>query len=282
MKTLLIPVDFTPSTQNTINFAAEWAKKYEYERVILLLSFYTSMYENVIMSEGYASMDQEYLNKIREDQKEMLNNLCRDLDEKTGHRIKVQTAVSELPLIRSIMEVIRTEQPIMILLGSDNYNNADESVIAQNVISIARISPVRVLIVPKDYSYQPVHDALVPCDFNAIESLDKINHLRTSSNWVNVQLMVLNVDAKKRYLNPDEKFKKAEKKLSGYLKNFIHKIFYISDKNVINGILDFTKTNKVQLIIALPGQYSFLYKLTHKNVSEALYRNARLPILILK
>ncbi len=282
MKTLLVPVDFTPTSENAINFAAEWSIKYCYERIILLKTFYSSMYENLIMSAEYANVNQEYLNKTRAGEIEQLNILCRGLDKKTGNNIKVQTAVSELPLLRSIIEMIRYEKPEMILLGSDTVNHLNEAFIAGNVISIAKLSPVRVLIVPANYTYRPVYEALVPCDFNAIGTLNKINSLRTAPQWHDVHITVLNVDAKQRYANPDERFREAENSLHNYLKNFRHEIHYVPDKNVINGILNFKKINEVQLMIALPGPYSFLYSLTHKSISEALYRNARLPVMILK
>lgn len=282
MKTLLVPVDFTPASANAVNFAAEWSTKYGYERIILLKSFYTSMYESIIMSGEFANVDQEYLNKIREDEKDLLNVLCKHLAEKTGNGIEVQTAITELPLVRSIIEVIKYEQPAMILLGSDNINSSNEALISGNVISIAKASPIRVLIVPVNYTYLPVHQALVPFNFNAIHTLNKINRLRASSQWHDVHLTVLNVDPKQRYINPDEKFREAENSLHSYLKNFHHEIHYVPDKNIINGILNFKKINEVQLMIALPGQYSFLYSLTHKNISEALYRNNMLPVMILK
>ena len=208
--------------------------------------------------------------------------LCKYLDEKSGPGIQVQTAVTELPLVRSIIEVIKTEQPVTMILGSDRENNNNESLISGNVINIAKASPIRVLIVPSNYTYQPVKTALIPCNFNAVETLNKVNRLHASPQWHDVQLLVLNVDAKQRHLNPDEKFMQAENSLHEYLKNFQHKIIYVDDKNVIDGILNFTKTKEVELMIALPGKYSFLYTLTHKSVSEALYRNTKIPVMILK
>ncbi len=282
MKTLLIPVDFTAASVNAINFAAEWSVKYNYERIILLKSFYTSMYQSVIMGGEFANVDQNYLNKSRAHEKEQLNNICKELDEKTGSNIKVQAAVTELPLLRSIVHIVKTEQPVMILLGIDISAYSNESLISGNVISIAKISPVRVLIIPKDYKYTAVEKALVPCNFDAIDNINKINRLRATPQWEHVQLMVLNVDPKKRYISPDFKFLEKEKALHAYLKDFHHQIYYVDDSNVIDGILYFEKINEVQLIIALPGEYSFLYSLTHKNISEALYRNAKLPVMILK
>lgn len=282
MKTLLLPVDFTKASDNAINFAASWAQKYLYERIILLRTFYSSMYENMIMSADFSNMNEEYLNKKRRDEKEALNNLCKELDKKTSEGILVQTAVTELPLVRSIIEVIKTEKPSMILMGSDPMNADNESFVAGNVIAIAKLSPVRVLIIPGGYHYKEIKKALVPVDFKTIHNLNKINSLRTSPRWHDVELMVLNVDATQRNLNPDEKFKKSETNLHDYLKNFKHSIYYEADKNVINGILNWNKLNEVQLMIALPGVHSFLYSITHKSVSEALYRRCLLPVMILK
>jgi len=282
MKTLLLPLDFTEASINAVNFAAEWSMKYNYERIILLRSFYTSMYESVIMGGEFANVDEAYLNKSRADEKVQLNYLCKELEEKTRANIKIQTAITELPLLRGIIHLVKTEQPVMILLGIDNANYSNESLISGNVISIAKISPVRVLIVPKNYKYTPVQKALVPCNFDAIHDLSKLNRLRHTTQWEHVELMVLNVDPKKRYENPDLKFMEKEKALHSYLKDFHHQIYYVDDANVIDGILYFEKINEVQLIIALPGEYSFLYSLTHRNISEAIYRNARLPVMILK
>ena len=282
MKTLLVPVDFTPATDNAVNFAAEWSRRYLYDRIILLRSFYTSIYEGVILSGEFANVDGDYLNSLRSEEKEKLSNLCNKLDEITDPGIKVQTAVTELPLVRSIIELIKNEHPATILLGSDRVNHNNESVISGNVINIARISPVRVLIVPSGYTYQPIKKVLVPCDFNAVETLSKVNRLYASAQWQDVELMVLNVDSKQGHLNPDEKFRTAENSLHDYLKNFPHRIYYVPDKNVIDGILNFIQKNQVELMIALPGKYSFLYQLTHKSVSEALYRNTQIPVMILK
>jgi nucleotide-binding universal stress UspA family protein len=282
MKTLLVPVDFTPASDNAVNFSVEWAKKYLYERIILLRTFYSSMYENMIMSADFSSVNEEYLNKKREDEKEMLDQLCKEVHRKTGEGIRVQTAVSELPLARSIIQVIKYEKSEMILIGSDSNHATNEAFVAGNAISIARLSPVRVLIVPENYHYKPIEKALVPVDFKTLGSLNKINHLRASPRWHEVELIVLNVDAKQTNLNPDKNFKEAENNLHDYLKNFKHEIYYEADKNVINGILNFKKFKEVQLMIALPGVHSFLYSLTHKSVSEALYKKCPLPVMILK
>jgi len=282
MKTLLIPVDFTNSSQNAIDFAVHWARKYLYQRIILLRSFYSSMYENMIMSADFSNMNEEYLNKKRRRQKDLLNNLCIEVDKKLGNGIKVQTAVTELPLVRSIIELIKTEQPQTILVGSDAALANNESFVAGNVIAIARLSPVRVLIVPNGHRYQEIKKALVPVDLKTVGALNKINSLHSNPRWRDVELMVLHINTTKSKLLSDTQLGEAENNLHTYLKNFQHNFYYEEDKNVISGILNWPRINEAQLMIALPGVHSFLYSLTHKSVSETLYRKCPMPVMILK
>jgi nucleotide-binding universal stress UspA family protein len=282
MKTILIPVDFTETSDNAVNFATAWSRQYGYERIILLKSFYDSMFESVVISAEYSNFNQENLNREREVAVERLHQLCRGLAAKTHPQVKVITAVSEAPLLRAIMELIDREKPELIVVGSDNFSYSSESFVASNVIAIAKVSPVRVLVVPASYTYQPVMEALVPCDYDFLATVNKVNNLRSTPQWQEVTLNILNVDAKERYLNPDDIFRERETRLHEYLKNFRYQLYYRNERNIISGIKNFISDHPVQLIIALPGKHSFLYALTHKSITEAIYRNANQPVLILK
>ena len=283
MKTMLVPVDFTPTSDNAVRYAVEWSKAYGYDRIILMKTLYDSVFDTLVTSAGYMHVNGDYRSVEREEASQKLNKLCSDYIQTKAPGIKVSVAVSEEPLLRSILEIIKTEKAEMVVVGSDNYNKSSDSVIANEVIAIARVSPVRVLIVPSNFEYREVKQALVPCDFNALESLNKLNSYRASSpQWQHKKLLVLNVDPKEKYLHPDEEFKNTEVALHKYVKNYPHEVYYSNHKNIINGIIQFSQMHDVQLIIAMPGKYSFLYSLTHKNISEAIYRNAQKPVLILK
>lgn len=282
MKTMLIPVDFTETSKNAVAYAAEWAKAYGYERIILLRAMYNSVFDNLIPSAGYVSVNQEYMNDDREDAETQLNEVCKKLADKVGPGIKISMAVSELPLVRSILELVEDERPQLVVVGSDNADYSSNSFVGGNVISIAKISPVKVLIVPSHYRYQPVSKALVPVNFDMVDTLESLQKHTAASPQFNPELLVLNVDPKEKYLQPDEKFKRTEGILHNYLHKFKHELVYSNHKNIINGLVEYADTHNIQLVIALPGKHSFLYSLTHKSISEAIYANAKHPVLILK
>src|SRR4051794_991000 len=97
MKTLLVPVDFSVTSENAVKFAIEWCKRYGYERIILLKTFYDSIFENLLISAEYANINQDYLNNQRDQAMAQLDALCKRVAEKVGQGVKVTTAVGEFP-----------------------------------------------------------------------------------------------------------------------------------------------------------------------------------------
>ncbi len=168
MKTMLVPIDFSATSDNALTYAVEWSKAFGYDRIILLKTIYDSLFESVTTSAGYMHINGDYKSEEREEASERLQSICREVIQKEAPGVKVTIAISEEPLLRSIVEIVAKEKLQLVVIGSDNYSYSSDSFIAGQVISIARISPVRVLIVPSHYQYQEVKQALVPCDFSTL------------------------------------------------------------------------------------------------------------------
>ena len=91
--------------------------------------------------------------------------------------------------------------------------------------------------------------------------------------------MILNIDPKHKYPAND---KEVAAGLVPLLEGYDYSVYHSEDKDTVGGILNFARKNDPQLIIALPGKYSFFYDLTHRSITNALALNATRPVLILK
>ncbi len=278
MRTLLIPVDANTTYLTLIDYAAAWVKKYEYQRVVLLQSLYENVFSTMAMSADYVAVHPDNISRHREDVMWKLNDLAQSLQKIVGASVEVTMAWSELPLLRAIMDAIHTENPQLVML--ENKNGDD--IISSSLIAIAKTSPVRVLVVPAGMAYQPVEKALIPVDFKALQTLDKIRHFQHTPLWVPSELVILNVDPQQHYQHPNEEFNAAMEKLQSYLHKYNFHVEFRDDADIINGIVDYAHNGNIQLIVALPGKHSFLYTLTHKSISEGIYKAAQLPVMILK
>jgi nucleotide-binding universal stress UspA family protein len=279
MKTLLIPIDFSDTSGNVIRYATDFVKDVHVDRIILLKSYYTSMAAQLLPSIDYLQVNAEEISDERQKIESHVKFIAHKLLKKCSSAIKIESGISELPLLRAIHELTDAERPDLIMIGSDHRSREVHSPIGEQVISIAKTSKMPVMIIPAGLRYQNIKKALVPCDFTAVSRMALLKELRSSERWLHPRLMVLNVDPGKINSIHAEENMEALKEM---LESYAYGVYYSEDPNTLHGILDFSKHNDVQLIIALPGHYSFFNNLTHKSITNALEINANLPVMILK
>lgn len=282
MRTILVPIDFTSTTENAVKVASQWAKQYQYEHIILLKTSDESEFDYLHIAEGHSFVNEESINSLLEKTELLFKKLANIILEKFPD-LKVSKAVSNWTLTRSINDIV-TEQPSieLIVLGSDDQVTSSGSVVSENIISIARTSPVKTLIVPNSYNYSDIKNILIPCDINGITKLERLFSHKYIIHQQDVQLMFLNINTKDGHTIIDEKKNEIQEYIHQNLTEIPSTIYYSYDKNIVDGILTFASTNKTDLIIALPGKHSFLYYLTSNSISEGIYQNVNQPVLILK
>lgn len=282
MRTILIPVDATPTTENAVRYAVEWAKKYGYGRIILLKSSYESMFGQIAIGASYGLANEASLAHQETDAESLLGRL-RDIIAAVAPTLKMTAQISNLPLLRSVIALLKSDRSIgLVILGSDHEVISNESFVSANVIRIARASPVNVLIVPENHAYRPVKTILIPCDTKSIGDIDKLARLKSLLQQDQIRLMLLKVDTKAPSAEGDGERKAWEEAVRRQLPKIPHSLFYVFDKQIIDGVLSFSATHGADLVIALPGKHSFLYYLANKSISEGIYRNADRAVLILK
>lgn len=282
MRTILVPIDFTSTTENAVQVAAEWAKHYEYQNIILLKIAGESEFDYLHIAEGHSFVNEESVNSLLERTELRFDQLSKVISE-ISPEIKVSRLLSDWALTRSINEVLKNQPSIeMIILGSDDSTSSAESFVSDNIIAISRTSPVKTLIIPNSYRYSSIKNIVIPCDINGIKKLERLFHHKSMIEKQDLRLSFLNINTKEGTdINPVKK-KELEDYIHQHLTDLPGSIYYSYDENVIKGILTFASANGADLIIALPGSHSFLYYMASRSISEGIYQNTNLPVLVLK
>jgi nucleotide-binding universal stress UspA family protein len=282
MKTILVPVDFTSTTENAVRVAAEWAKQYNYGQIILLKTSEEFEFDYLHIAEGNSFVNSESINNLLERTESLLYKLSQIIVERLPD-INILTETSSWNITRSVNQILKDYPSIeLIILGSDVQAESGDSIVSENIISLARTSPVKTLIVPNRYRYSKIKDVLIPCDINSITKVDRLFHYRSVIQQQDYQLKFLNILTKENTNITDEKKNELENYIHQNLIDIPSSISYSYDKNIINGIINCAKSNDTDLIIALPGRHSFLYYLTSNSISEGIYQNINLPVMVLK
>lgn len=280
MRTILVPVDFTSTTENAVRIAADWAKAYEYQNIILLKTAGESEFDYLHIAEGHSFVNEESVNNLLQRTELLFAQLMKIVAEKSAE-IKVSKVLSDWTLTRSINELLKNEPSVeLIILGSDDQTSTTESFVSEHIISIARTSPVKTLIVPHSYHYTPVKNIFIPCDIKGIKRLERLFNHKSVIHKQDVRLSFLNVNSREK--EDESQKKELEDYIREHLTEIPSSIHYSHDENIIRGILNFAASDKADLIIALPGKHSFLYYLASRSISEGIYQNTHQPVLILK
>jgi nucleotide-binding universal stress UspA family protein len=279
MKTLLVPVDLSGISGNVLEYIVGFAADTKVERIILLKSVYVSVYAELLPSADFVQLSADDILDERQGAELALNVLANRLLKKFSPPVEITTVISELPLLRTIHHVIEEEQPNMVVLGSDKKVLENDRSTAEQIIAIAKTSTVPVMIVPECARYREIEPAMVPCDFAAISQLEALQGIHDRKKWLHPQLLVFNTNPKLKNTESDTAIATG---LTEMLAGYDYKVYHAEEKDTVKGILDFADQHNAQMIIALPGKYSFFYNLTHRNITNALALNASKPVLILK
>lgn len=282
MKTLLVPVDFSGPSDNAAAFAADLARDRGYDAIVLAANLYVPIFEQIIPTPDLLQVTAADIQQKKELIREQLETLKGEIQNRLNPDIAVRFVISDLPLVRSILQQVRDENPALVIIGSSNDGATDDSMIGRQLIELAKVVPVPVLIVPPKSSYHPVADVLVAGDFKSLVCIDPLKMLGKWSQGRHPRLLLLNVDASRRNLPAVDLPAATKEVVSDLLKGFEYSLYNLEDKDLLQGVLKFAADKQVQLIIALPGRHSFLYHLTHQNIQHGIWLNAQVPVLILK
>jgi nucleotide-binding universal stress UspA family protein len=278
MRTVLIPVDLSEATDNVLEYAGEFCADAHIDRIILLKCHYVSVYETLLPSPDFVQVTAEDVAEEMDLLQKKLDAAAHKLKKCCSQQVEVQTALSKEQLVRAVHNIIADKQPNLVMIGSDKTSYESNSRSGEQIVALAKTSSIPVMIVPSNVKYQKIETALVPCDFTAISRLSVLQGFNDRQRWLHPDLMVLNVDARKHAADEEQ----LAEGLKDMLKGYNYKVYFSENKDTVEGILGFARKSNVQIIIALPGKYSFFSNLTHRSITNALALNALRPVLILK
>ncbi|MDF2430937.1 MAG: hypothetical protein JWP44_568 [Mucilaginibacter sp.] len=283
MKTYLVPVDFSHAAEHAAEFAAALSHQTDVDRIVLLNTYYVSVYETILPNPDMLLVSEEEIQQNVADRLRQLENLKRKLAHKVKPGVEIITHLNRTHLLRAVIENTLSRKVDLVILGSRGNSSNDDALLGSHVIKISKASPVPVIVVPPAYNFETIKRVVVACDFNKVTETVPMDALKKILTNKKLELLVVNVDNKARHNNEADAERMAEETvLYEMLKEFNPKYYYINQPDIINGILQFAAEKDAQLVIALPHKYSFLQSLLHNSVSQQLAETSAAPVLMLK
>jgi nucleotide-binding universal stress UspA family protein len=282
MKTYIVPIDFSETSLHAAEFSAQLSNQTDVSDIYLLHSYHVSVYESVLPTPDMIIPSEEEIEEQVRERKHKLEQLRTKLHKQVREGVTIHIRISRSQLVRSIIETIEKENGDLVILGSNGRNSICDSHIGSNVVNISKLSPVPVVVVPPACHYELIKRVVMACDFTKVKDSIPLEPLKRLLQRHDVQLQVVNIDKEAKHKNADPEQLAEETALHGILKEYHPRYYYNNESDIINGILNFAKGHRAQMVIALPHKYSFFQSLLHNSVSQQLTVHSAMPVLLLK
>ena len=282
MKTYIVPIDFSETSVHAAEFTALLTNQTDVSDIYLLHSYHVSIYESVLPTPDMLIPSDEEIEEQVIERTKKLENLRARIYKQVREGVTMHIRINRSPLVRAIIETIDQVHADIVILGSNGSDSIHSSHIGSNVVSISKLSPVPVIVVPPLCHYEMIKRVVMACDFNKIKDPVALEPLKRLLQRHDVELEVVNIDKEAKHRNADPEQLAEETALHSMLEEYHPRYYYSNESDVLNGILNFAKGHHAQMVIALPHKYSFFQSLLHSNISQQLTVRCAVPVLLLK
>jgi nucleotide-binding universal stress UspA family protein len=261
MQTIITPTDFSDASLNAVNYAADMAMATQANLLIL----------HAIEMPLSAGRVYEEPNKIEIDAEIKLNALKQNLMKSRAGKISIQTK-QVVGLIESeIIKMCTYKNPLAIVMATKGASIKSHFFMESITVYLAKNLKYPVIVVPPKTVYKPINKILLATDLENLYSIP-IEKIKNIVNVFKAKLDIVYIYNKE---DNGEVMISRMTELVNYLHSLNPQFYFIYNRDVYKGIIDFAKENKSDMILTLPKEHAFF----HKSESKQLIFNAPFAVM---
>ncbi|CAL2082673.1 universal stress protein [Tenacibaculum sp. 190524A05c] len=273
MKRVLVPVDFSNQSENALITAANFAKKFDFELVIL----HMLEISNAVVTNNVTTKETIFYLKLIE------KKLNEFLDKDYLRDIKITPIIKHYKIFSELNELYEEEKITFVMMGSQGATGFKELFIGSNAQKVIRNSDVPVLVI-KNKPMHTFENAIFACDFSE-DSIDAYKKARKFAKRINCKMKMV-------YVNTPSKSFKSSAEMREIVREFFEKagtsahhikdVQYISDYTIESGIINFAKNHNADIIAMATHGRKGLAHFFDGSITEDVANHSPLPVLSFK
>ena len=273
MKLIIVPTDFSPTADNAMKYAMDMALAMG-AKIMLV-----NMYEIPIsFSEvPLVTVSVEQLHKMSQ---EKLNELKHNIDTITAGKIHVYTESRLGNVSEEVEKICDTLDPYAVVMGTRGVSGVGQLFLGSNSMAVIEKIETPVFIVPPGVRFKPFRKIGLATDMENVSENIPVATIRELVNFFNADLHVLNVDYRERHVTS---YTTEESLKLGTMLADMHPVYdMVENKDVEQGLNDFTERNNVDLLITVPKKRHFFEKILEQSTTRKLIYHTMIPLLCIK
>ena len=270
MKTILVPIDYSPTATNAAEYAIEIAKLTKGK--IILLHVFDVPVAVTDMPVVITTFDD--FEKIK---KEQLKKYESELIAKHGKSVSISSILKPGFITDEINDVVKEKKIDLIIMGLTGAGRLSELVIGSNVSRVIKNIDCPTITIHENVKFHPIKKIAFACDFDEVEESHAINKLIEFIKLFQAKLLLVNI------VDSSEK-PSYKKELTGALLEHIfdevdHTISFRKNEDITEGINNFVDKHNIDMLVMLPKKHSVFSRLFQESNTKKMAFHTHIPLL---
>jgi nucleotide-binding universal stress UspA family protein len=272
MTKLLVPTDFSETSENATHYAIEMANALSAEIVLL----HVNQIPVSVPEFGITAFD---VSEMKTDSLITLKELAEKIKHSHPNISKIEYYAEIGNSADVILEYAKNKKFEFVIMGNNGHgNNFIKNIIGSTSVSVSKKIEAPLIIVPPHVKYKKIENLAYASVYDAdIETNKAISKVRDLNLLFNSTLSVLHVIPENHSLNEQESF--VDNFVESKLAKTEHRTYIITENKVSVGILDFVKCHEIDMIIVEPKKHSIFHTLFYPSITNELAFKSPVPVL---
>lgn len=259
MQTVIVPVDFSETSLNAASYAAKFLSGLQGIKMIIYHSYAKD-------AEG-----ENILPRLEELKQKLA----------TGGPVDIELlAHKEDDFVIGLERAVRHRAVDLVIMGITGKSAIAQAFFGSNTLKMAETKACPVLIIPESAQFNQMENVMLASNFKDTLNTTPSVPIKKFLSIYNPKLHVVNVD-KDHYISLTEKYEKEKQDLKDLLAEYEPEFYFMRLFDTDEAIDLFANDRKIDLIIAVQRDHSFMEKLFSTNRTKKMTYQSKLPILVL-
>jgi len=272
MSKIIVPLDFSSTSFNALEYAKNLAHQLNYE--LQLVHYYPLQINAYTTPEGMIPLD--VLDNIKDEAEQRMQKIVSVIEQEEKYTVSYLVEAGDV--VPELSKLAEETNPEFIIMGTVGNQTVLNKLIGSNAAGIVQNIMTPIILIPADYELKPIQKIVYADSFDKEEFAileDIINLLH--------QLSINEIDV--LHINEEHHIQTIENnvivnKINHYLGENSAKMNIVTAQNFEAGFNEFAAQNEIDLLIMATHKKSFLERIfTHSN-TKTMAMHSKIPLLV--
>lgn len=275
MKTLLVPTDFSETSNNAIDYAVEIARA-THAKLILFHVYHVPVIttEAVVAIPEFKELEQYALDNLKRTE--------RTIQIKHGSTVVTECICKCGFPVEEIKGFTKEHKIDLIVMGMKGAGRLAEKLIGSVTTSMIQESTCAVMVIDEHVRFKSPKKIVLACDYLKTENKSILKPLKQLADLFNAHVYILNVVTHSESSPNVIKTVPNHDKLENSLDGIEYSFHYLQSEDVIRGINTFVEERKMDMVVMLPRKHSAFKTIFSEPNTKQMAFHSKVPLLTLQ